>query len=688
MRLRTGLAAASATVVAVTLVTMPVSAEPDEPGTPITGQEYKGSPWQREAAKLPDAGRSRPAAASMLSVTPKVALDACDDDPEWLCGTIPVPIDRSRPHGRTLDLAFMVLPHSDPSSTVKDGLFASDGGPGSSNTFADHRNFLRFLLRDLTDKRDLVVVDHRGTGQSDAINCPQLQRIIGDFDAEPSSVIRAIGRCGRSMGPDADRYGSGDIAKDLDAVRRALGYQKISIYGLSYAGTFLSAYASRFSDHVRALVIDAGTPSTDPGHAWTWGYDIPPAMADVVGLECMRAPACAAAQPRADSALARLAAALRRQPISGTVNVSGVGRRHVVANEFNLITSAGDVLNQAELAAVEQARERGDTAPLLRMIGENDLAAFEPAPPSEDSAGDNAAAFCNDQDFVWNRSDPVPLRRTKYQAALHALGPDAFMPFSPRAWTQHFLSNYCVQWPAPDRFTPAVPKGAVVTGVPTLILSGDLDTVVPTGITDELLRLFPEATFLRVAGAAHPSAGWSECADVLMMGFLRTLHTSGDCDEPGFVASATSQFPKYARTAAPAEPGVGDQSTTLDRKVVTAAVLAVRDAWLRSFRVPTVLGSVTGLRGGSADFDYQSVPGGAVIDLHGVRFTRDVAVSGSTDLKFAPNDMTMQLSVDGPRQVDGSLDVTGKLGFGNPFADFVVTGTVHGHHVHLTVPAN
>ena len=61
---------------------------------------------------------------------------------------------------------------------------------------------------------------------------------------------------------------------------------------------------------------------------------------------------------------------------------------------------------------------------------------------------------------------------------------------------------------------------------------------------------------------------------------------------------------------------------------------------------------------------------------------------GSTDLMFESNDMTMQLSVDGPRQVDGSLDVTGKLGFGNPFADFVVTGTVHGHHVHLNVPAN
>jgi hypothetical protein len=77
-----------------------------------------------------------------------------------------------------------------------------------------------------------------------------------------------------------------------------------------------------------------------------------------------------------------------------------------------------------------------------------------------------------------------------------------------------------------------------------------------------------------------------------------------------------------------------------------------------------------------------------VIDLHGIKLARDVEVSGTTDLMFEPNDVTMQVSVDGPRQVDGSLDVTGTFGGGPPFADFVVTGTVHGHHVHLTVPAN
>ena len=686
MRAKTALAAACAAVVSITLTTNPVAAESDGDAPP-TWQQYKSVDSADRAATIqPGVTRKRPATVAMLSASPKVALEPCDDDPAWLCGSLPVPIDRSRPHGRTLDLAFAVLPHSDPASMTEDALFASDGGPGIANI--PNRGFLDFIAGDLTQERDLVVVDHRGTGQSAAIDCPQLQQIIGDFTSDPGIVLRAIGRCGRQLGADADRYGSGDIAKDLDAVRRALGYQRISIYGLSYAGNFLSAYAVRFADHLRSVVIDAGTPSTDPGHTWTWGQDIPPAMAGVTALDCRRAPACAAGQPRSESALARLAATLRRHPREGFVNVSNLGRRKVVADEYGLITVASDILNQGELAAAAQALDRGDAAPLLRLAGEQQLFPFEPSDPAFDSAGDNAAVFCNDQDFVWNRIDSVPVRRTKYRAALRNLGRTAFAPFSPRAWTQHFLSNYCVLWPAPDRFTPAVPKGATVKGVPTLILSGDLDTLVPTAITRQLLRVFPDATLLPVAGAAHPSAGWSPCAADAVHEFVRTLSISSSCDEPAFVTSTTSSFPRRSWQAAPAQPRPGDESTGIERKVVTAAVQAVRDAWLRSFRVPGAIGNVTGLRGGDGAFDYDTVPGGALFELDGIRFTRDVAVTGSSDLMFESNDMNIDVTVDGPRHQDGRLTAVGKFGFGSPFSDFVVTGTLHGHHVMVTVPAN
>jgi pimeloyl-ACP methyl ester carboxylesterase len=598
-----------------------------------------------------------------------------------------VPIDRSRPDGRQLDLAFAVFPHTDPTSRANDAIFASDGGPGIANIA--NRGFQTFLLGDLTDKRDLVVVDHRGTGQSGAIDCPELQQVIGDLNVAPSARIRAIGKCGRQLGRDADRYGSGDVAMDLNAVRRALGYDKISMYGLSYAGAFLSAYATRFPERLRAVVIDAGVPTTDPRHSWTWGMDVPPRIAEVVELDCERAPACEAAQPRAESAVARIAAAVRRHPVSGRVDISGVGIRRVTVDEADVVALAWDLLNEGELAAVAQALDRGDKAPLLRLGGEARLAQFEPGDPVFDSAGDNAAAFCNDNDFVWKRSDPLEVRRAKYRHALAEMGPKAFAPFSRRAWTATYLTSYCLRWPAPDRFTPAVPRGATVTGVPVAILSGDLDTSVPTRTTRELLRVFPEATFVHAAGAAHPAAAWSDCARGVVHDFIRTLQApTTACDDPAFVEAATSAFPELAWQAAEARSKHDDESTKLERKVVTVAVQTVRDAWLRSFRVPGAVGSVTGLRGGSGDFDYASRPDRALFQLNALSFASNVIVSGTTRFVYADNRITFKVTVDGPRGADGTLTAAGQMGFGAPFSTFIVTGNLNGHTIRVAVPAN
>ena len=449
----------------------------------------------------------RLAATSMLATRPSVSLSSCADDAEWLCGVVKVPVDRAKPTGRKLGLKVAVFPHTNPDSTRRDPVFATDGGPGASNYI--NRGFLHYINDGLTEDRDLVVVDHRGTGSSGAINCPALQSNLGDPYVDHQLALKEIGDCGRSLGGDADRYGSGDIAMDLDAVRAALGYNKINLYGLSYGGTFLSAYATRYPDRLRSLVIDAGTPATDPRHSWTWGWDIPPAMATQVGLHCRRAPACANDQPDARTALARLAAAVREHPFTGTADISGQGVRTVKVTELGVATVASEPFDAAELAATADALDRGDKAPLVRLVGES-MRPYEPTPYEEFSDGASAATFCNDNDFVWSRSDPVNVRKAKYNRAYADLGPQAFAPFSKKAWTDRFLSDYCTYWPAPDRFTPANPKGVTVSKVPTLIISGDIDTAVPTNTTRQLLRIFPKATFAKIAGAGHPAAGWSD----------------------------------------------------------------------------------------------------------------------------------------------------------------------------------
>ena len=218
-------------------------------------------------------------------------------------------------------------------------------------------------------------------------------------------------------------------------------------------------------------------PVNDSAHSWGWGRNIPTALARNAALSCLRAPACTAAQPDAKAALAGLVVMVRRHPVDGVARGIDGKLHHVHVNETRLLEIAeANMLNAGELAAAADALAVGDEKPLLRLAAEIPPGGGNAGDPALFSAGDNAAAFCNDSDFVWNRHDSVALRRAKYHKALIALGPRSFAPFSPRVWAKFYVADFCLRWPAPDRFTPAVPRGATVTGVPALILSGDLDT--------------------------------------------------------------------------------------------------------------------------------------------------------------------------------------------------------------------
>ncbi len=688
--LRRLLPAVAVAIAAATATTLPaqatLSADPggsarenhSRDGTVVHGRAFGSS--------QPGARSARRASDAMLATRPSVPLTPCADDPAWLCGSIQVPVDRAHPAGRSITIGFTVFPHTDPASTAQDALLVSDGGPGYADTAG--RGFRLFQFEPLTDQRDLLLIDNRGTGTSAPIDCPALQ--AGAHALGRDAFVAAVGECGRQLGADADRYGSGDVALDIEDVRRALGYPQLTYYAQSYGTVDIQAYAARFPHRLRAIVADAGLPVNDPAHVWGWGLDGGTSLVRALTLTCRRAPACAAAQPQAAKALADLAQRLRRHPRGGTA-LDAVGQPRQVHLDEVMLTqvAANGLLNLGELPAADEALAAGDPRPLLRLAAETVTDPESEGDPAEYSSGDNAAAFCNDEDFVWDRSDPVPVRQAKYRRALAALPAAAFAPFSKQAWTAFWIPDSCLYWPAPDRFTPAVPPSATVTGVPTLILSGDLDTVVPTENTRALLATFPRALFLDVAGAGHPAAGWSDCARVVARQFVLTPGgVQGTCSEPAYVAPAVPAFPAAVAKAIPATPLPGDHSLPLDRKVATVATRTVLDAWLRSFRIPGAVGSGVGLRGGAFDFDYDSSADHGVIQLHQARFTGDVAATGGTTWGYDGNKLHFEVAVSAPNGAAGALIGDGQTGFGGPFADFTVTGSIGGRPVNVTVAAN
>ena len=218
-----------------------------------------------------------------LMASAQMALVPCEDDAAFLCGTVPVPLDRRNPDGRMVNLHVEVFPHTGPQEDADGAVFVTCGGPGCSATTVGLKyGFTFFVLPQIAETRDLVYVDQRGVGLSDAIDCPELQT--------GGPLYESAAACHDQLGDTANLYSTTDVADDLDDVRQALGYDQIDLFGGSYAGADMMTYAVRHTEHVRSVVLSspAVIVGTDPFYPYA-----PEAMAGIVERICSSSPACA-----------------------------------------------------------------------------------------------------------------------------------------------------------------------------------------------------------------------------------------------------------------------------------------------------------------------------------------------------------------------------------------------------------
>src|SRR5262249_29221454 len=96
----------------------------------------------------------------------------------------------------------------------------------------------------------LVTYDVRGSGRSGALRCPAVA-ILGPNDDKLTAS------CAASLGPRRDFYGTPDQAQDVDAVRQALGYDKLPLSAASYGTELAVEYAREFPTHVERLLLDS-----------------------------------------------------------------------------------------------------------------------------------------------------------------------------------------------------------------------------------------------------------------------------------------------------------------------------------------------------------------------------------------------------------------------------------------------
>ena len=143
-----------------------------------------------------------------------------------------------------ISIFFEYYPHSGPGKP-QGTLVATEGGPGYPATLS--RDDYLALFKPLRQRHDFLLMDNRGTGQSGAIDCRELQ-------TAEKWTVELTAACGRSLGEGAPLYSTAYAADDLAAILDALGIGRIDLYGDSYGTYFEQVFALRHPNALRSIV--------------------------------------------------------------------------------------------------------------------------------------------------------------------------------------------------------------------------------------------------------------------------------------------------------------------------------------------------------------------------------------------------------------------------------------------------
>jgi pimeloyl-ACP methyl ester carboxylesterase len=245
---------------------------------------------------LPGAARAQDLelAACRFAAFDELAENLPEDatDPEAgdaLCGRYEVWEDRAARAGRTIALNVIVLPHTgeDPAS---DPVFFFGGGPGEA---VSTWGWVPLAFAELRTRRDIVLVDQRGTGGSHPLTCapPGSDDDLQGY-LNPMLDLDDVVACREDLERTADLrfYTTQHHADDIDDVRAALGYERINLWGGSYGTRPVLVYLRRHLEHARAAMISgvAHTSFKYPLHHASAGQR----ALDMLFAACREDPAC------------------------------------------------------------------------------------------------------------------------------------------------------------------------------------------------------------------------------------------------------------------------------------------------------------------------------------------------------------------------------------------------------------
>jgi pimeloyl-ACP methyl ester carboxylesterase len=416
------------------------------------------------------------------------------------CGTLRVPENYNLPDGEQITVNFAVLPAIDNSKNKTPLMFLA-GGPGQASVELAAHIFTTFA--EIKKSHDIILVDQRGTGKSHALECDEnsvknvYEIIPEDFSAQE------IKDCIAQFKGDLSQYNSENAIRDFDAVRNALGHEKINIYGGSYGTRAGLVYMRMFPDSLKSVVLDSVGPIEVP--IGTFGQSSARSF-NLLLESCMQDDNCKAAYPDLANEFKAVISRLEQSPAKIDISHPRLGSKTdfvLSRSKFisNLRMQLYSMQTRTLVPLIIHQAFLGNYQPMIGLIA-----------MSEGGLGMYVGLTLN---IVCNEDLPKITKEMFTADADNSFGGND----SHNAWLQA-----CPLWPkysVDEAF-----YNSVNANIPTLILSGNLDPVTPPSNGEESAKTLPNSHHIVSKNSAHIVAS-TPCGIDIVNEFLETLDPKG-----------------------------------------------------------------------------------------------------------------------------------------------------------------
>jgi pimeloyl-ACP methyl ester carboxylesterase len=449
------------------------------------------------------------------------------------CGTLKVYENRATKQGRQIDLNIVVLPALR-SDSKPDPLFFLAGGPGQGA--AKLAKVVRTFFQRVQNDRDIVLVDQRGTGKSNPLDCNDDDDSLKAIMQTNEQLLERLKVCQAKYNADLTLYTTPIAMDDLDDVRAFLGYDKINVYGGSYGTRAALVYMRQHGDRVRSAILDGVAP-TNMRLPLYFPRDTQRAF-ELLAKDCASDAGCNKAYPNLLERMKTLIDRLDKNPATVTITHPRTGETGDVTIDARILAN---VIVQALYSpimttlvpAIVAAAEKNDFQSMLALAGLG--GGDEP----NMSIGMQLSVICA-EDAPKNTADDM---KKGSESTLFG------------KYVMSIQQQACTFWPrgkVDESFYEPV-KSAI----PTLVMSGEDDPVTPPTWGEQAAATLSNSKHVIMPGTGH-TAGGTGCGQRIMREFIEegspaALDTScvDKVKRPAFFLSPAGPDPN--RTDSPAD---------------------------------------------------------------------------------------------------------------------------------------